>query len=159
MKQVGVVVRDGDKRDRSDHFYAPRRASHHPRLTLSNPLLAFSGASGGGGGGNDSLIKETMTDLLERLPDNFEMITMQLRAKPLLEGEAGPFVVVALQVINCKPDVHRITALGDNVEMITMQLLIMLNLFSRGEAGTFVVVVLQVIVNSMYTPNHSLGAF
>lgn len=40
-----------------------------------------------------------MTDLLERLPENFEMITMQLRAKPLLEGEAGPFVVVALQVI------------------------------------------------------------
>lgn len=39
-----------------------------------------------------------MVDLLERLPDNFEMITMQLRAKPLLEGEAGPFVVVALQV-------------------------------------------------------------
>lgn len=42
-----------------------------------------------------------MTDLLERLPENFEMITMQLRAKPLLEGEAGPFVVVALQVILC----------------------------------------------------------
>lgn len=40
-----------------------------------------------------------MGDLLERLPENFEMITMQLRAKPLLEGEAGPFVVVALQVI------------------------------------------------------------
>lgn len=39
-----------------------------------------------------------MGDLLERLPENFEMITMQLRAKPLLEGEAGPFVVVALQV-------------------------------------------------------------
>lgn len=39
-----------------------------------------------------------MADLLERLPENFEMITMQLRAKPLLEGEAGPFVVVALQV-------------------------------------------------------------
>lgn len=39
-----------------------------------------------------------MADLLERLPENFEMITMQLRAKPLLAGEAGPFVVVALQV-------------------------------------------------------------
>lgn len=40
-----------------------------------------------------------MADLLERLPENFEMITMQLRAKPLLAGEAGPFVVVALQVL------------------------------------------------------------
>lgn len=39
-----------------------------------------------------------MVDLLERLPDNFEMITMQLRAKPLLAGDSGPFVVVALQV-------------------------------------------------------------
>eukprot|EP00904_Undaria_pinnatifida_P003126 jgi/Undpi1/12814/HiC_scaffold_7.g02481.m1 len=65
--------------------------------TLFKAILNIAGASGGGGGGNDSLIKETMTDLLERLPDNFEMITMQLRAKPLLEGEAGPFVVVALQ--------------------------------------------------------------
>lgn len=42
-----------------------------------------------------------MTDLLDRLPENFEMITMQLRAKPLLAGDAGPFVVVALQV--CTP--------------------------------------------------------
>ncbi|CAB1113053.1 unnamed protein product [Ectocarpus sp. CCAP 1310/34] len=56
-----------------------------------------SSASGGGGGSSDSIIKDTMADLLERLPDNFEMITMQLRAKPLLEGESGPFVVVALQ--------------------------------------------------------------
>lgn len=40
-----------------------------------------------------------MADLLERLPENFEMITMQLRAKPLLEGDSGPFVVVALQVL------------------------------------------------------------
>lgn len=44
-------------------------------------------------------MKNTMVDLLERLPDNFEMITMQLRAKPLLAGDSGPFVVVALQVI------------------------------------------------------------
>lgn len=98
LKQVSVVVRDGDNPDHSDFFARPRRTRHHPRPAFPNPLLAYSGASGGGGGGNDSLIKGTMVDLLERLPDNFEMITMQLRAKPLLEGEAGPFVVVALQV-------------------------------------------------------------
>lgn len=57
-----------------------------------------TGASGGGGGGGSSLVKNTMVDLLERLPDNFEMITMQLRAKALLAGDSGPFVVVALQV-------------------------------------------------------------
>lgn len=67
---------------------------HAARFALSQT----SGASGGGGGSSDSIIKDTMADLLERLPDNFEMITMQLRAKPLLEGESGPFVVVALQV-------------------------------------------------------------
>ncbi len=66
-----------------------------PKRPLS---ILGSGASGGGGGGGDSIIKDTMADLLDRLPENFEMITMQLRAKPLLEGEAGPFVVVALQV-------------------------------------------------------------
>lgn len=67
--------------------------AYEPRL-----LYFITGTSGGGGGGSDSIIRDTMTDLLERLPENFEMITMQLRAKPLLEGEAGPFVVVALQV-------------------------------------------------------------
>lgn len=49
-----------------------------------------------------------MVDLLERLPDNFEMITMQLRAKPLLEGEAGPFVVVALQVRSMYDEARKI---------------------------------------------------
>lgn len=73
----------------------------HTYLTHCSVTVLFcvpSGTSGGGGGGSDSVIKDTMADLLERLPDNFEMITMQLRAKPLLEGESGPFVVVALQV-------------------------------------------------------------
>ncbi|CBJ30911.1 Dynein heavy chain family dynein heavy chain [Ectocarpus siliculosus] len=65
--------------------------------SLFKAILNIAGASGGGGGSSDSIIKDTMADLLERLPDNFEMITMQLRAKPLLEGESGPFVVVALQ--------------------------------------------------------------
>lgn len=61
-------------------------------------VIRLSGASGGGGNGGGSVVRDTMTDLLNRLPENFEMITMQLRAKPLLEGESGPFVVVALQV-------------------------------------------------------------
>lgn len=71
-----------------------------PVLAKRSSSIFPSGASGGGGGGSDSIIKDTMADLLDRLPENFEMITMQLRAKPLLEGEAGPFVVVALQVNN-----------------------------------------------------------
>ena len=61
-------------------------------------MTCLSGAGGGGGGGSSSVVRDTMVDLLGRLPENFEMITMQLRAKPMLEGESGPFVVVALQV-------------------------------------------------------------
>lgn len=98
LKQVGVVVREEERLWIVTHILSrPRRVLQQlrPMFLL---LASYSGTSGGGGGGNDSLIKGTMVDLLERLPDNFEMITMQLRAKPLLEGEAGPFVVVALQV-------------------------------------------------------------
>lgn len=67
----------------------------------------LTGSSGGGGGGSGSIVKDTMADLLERLPENFEMITMQLRAKPLLAGEAGPFVVVALQARYCPVESRR----------------------------------------------------
>ena len=80
------------------YFRAPGGQYAARAQCFTHPFVLYSGASGGAGGGNESLIKGTMVDLLERLPDNFEMITMQLRAKPLLEGEAGPFVVVALQV-------------------------------------------------------------
>ncbi|CAM9463616.1 unnamed protein product [Sphacelaria rigidula] len=65
--------------------------------SLFKAILNIAGSSGGGGGGSGSIVKDTMADLLDRLPENFEMITMQLRAKPLLAGDAGPFVVVALQ--------------------------------------------------------------
>ena len=41
--------------------------------------------------------REVMKDLQERLPPQFEMVTLTLKAKPLLEGPAGPYIVVALQ--------------------------------------------------------------
>ncbi|CAM9625284.1 unnamed protein product, partial [Phaeothamnion confervicola] len=59
--------------------------------------IGGSGDGGGRGGAGGSVVKDTMTDLMERLPPDFEMITLQLRAKQLLAGESGPFVVVALQ--------------------------------------------------------------
>ncbi|CAM9266952.1 unnamed protein product [Chrysoparadoxa australica] len=65
--------------------------------TLFQTILNIGGGSGGGGGGNDSVVKDTMLDLLERLPEDFAMLPLQLKAKPLMEGESGPFVVVALQ--------------------------------------------------------------
>lgn len=41
--------------------------------------------------------RETMLDLQERLPCQFEMVTLTIKAKPLLEQSLGPYVVVALQ--------------------------------------------------------------
>jgi dynein heavy chain len=38
-----------------------------------------------------------MNDLLERLPEQFGMVEIGLAAKDLLEGQAGPYIVVALQ--------------------------------------------------------------
>ena len=57
-------------------------------------------------GGEDSATKEnnkgntereTMVDLQERLPKQFEMVTLTLKAKPLLDGPSGPYIVVVLQ--------------------------------------------------------------
>ena len=43
------------------------------------------------------IVRESMVDLLDRLPPNFEMVALSLKAKPLLEGDEGPYIVVALQ--------------------------------------------------------------
>eukprot|EP00611_Tribonema_gayanum_P006577 TRINITY_DN1584_c0_g1_i3.p1 TRINITY_DN1584_c0_g1~~TRINITY_DN1584_c0_g1_i3.p1 ORF type:complete len:771 (+),score=253.87 TRINITY_DN1584_c0_g1_i3:390-2702(+) len=66
--------------------------------SLFDAILSIGGGgSTSGGGGDSSVVKDTMADLLARLPADFEMITMNLRARPLLAAESGPFVVVALQ--------------------------------------------------------------
>jgi len=51
-------------------------------------------ASGGGA------VKESMEYFTKTLPENFQMVTIQDTAGPLLEEESAPFVVVALQ--ECK---------------------------------------------------------
>eukprot|EP00953_Heterococcus_sp_UTEX-ZZ885_P032394 16926-Heterococcus_DN1.PRE.1 len=65
--------------------------------SLFDAILNVGGGGGGGGTNDSSVVKDTMNDLLERLPPNFEMITINIRARPLLLSESGPFVVVALQ--------------------------------------------------------------
>ena len=55
------------------------------------------GGDSGGGSGADAALKGVMTDLTKRCPENFEMIGMNDAAEPLLKGDSGPFVVVALQ--------------------------------------------------------------
>ena len=73
-------------------------------LTNSAESLLFNvlTMSGGGesGASKDSTgdaARETMTNLQERLPSQFEMVSLTLKAKPLLEGPSGPYIVVALQ--------------------------------------------------------------
>jgi len=63
-------------------------------------ILAMGGGSDGAGSGEGSqrnAVRETMTYIQERLPEEFEMVSLSLKAKPLLEGPAGPYIVVALQ--------------------------------------------------------------
>ena len=60
-------------------------------------IAAMSGGSGGGGGGKTDVVKSTMDNLMERLPNEFGMVELNLKAKPLLPGESGPFIVVACQ--------------------------------------------------------------
>jgi dynein heavy chain len=65
---------------------------------LFDILSISGGGSGEGDTGNASdAVYDTMNTLLERLPDEFEMVSLNLKAKPLLPGPAGPYIVVALQ--------------------------------------------------------------
>jgi len=67
--------------------------------TLCDTILQMSGASSGGDGSGDSSskVQSVMTDLLERLPTDFEMVGINIRAKEFLEGVEGPFIQVVLQ--------------------------------------------------------------
>ena len=60
-------------------------------------ILSISGGSGGSGGGAGGGIRATLNDLLDRVPENFGMIDIEMRAEPLLLGPSGPFVIVAMQ--------------------------------------------------------------
>jgi dynein heavy chain len=73
-------------------------------LTSSAESLLFNvltmsggGESGANSNSKEDATREVMKDLQERLPPQFEMVTLTLKAKPLLEGPAGPYIVVALQ--------------------------------------------------------------
>eukprot|EP00804_Cyclotella_cryptica_P004521 CCRYP_006874-RA/>CCRYP_006874-RA protein AED:0.08 eAED:0.09 QI:0/0/0.5/1/0/0/2/139/4220 len=72
-------------------------------LTNSTEKLFFDILAMGGGadGGicEDSahVVREVMTNIVDRLPEEFEMVSLSMKAKQLLEGPTGPYVVVALQ--------------------------------------------------------------
>jgi len=62
-----------------------------------NIMVVNGGGAGSEMNSADDVVKNTMTDLQERLPETFEMVSLSLKAKPMLSGPAGPFIVVALQ--------------------------------------------------------------
>lgn len=50
------------------------------------------GSTGAGGGGTESMVRSTLEDFMERLPEAFNMVDIEARVK-----DKTPFVVVALQ--------------------------------------------------------------
>jgi dynein heavy chain len=61
-------------------------------------ILAMGGGADGGIGENSAnVVRDVMSNIMDRLPEEFEMVGLSLKAKPLLEGPSGPYIVVALQ--------------------------------------------------------------
>jgi dynein heavy chain len=61
--------------------------------------LEVGSSSGDGGGGQNSaqLVRETLNDLMERTPEQFNMVLLQDVANPRLADSDGPYVVVVMQ--------------------------------------------------------------
>jgi dynein heavy chain len=67
--------------------------------SIFDSVLALSGGSAGSGegAGSGDSVRNTISSLLERLPENFFMIELEERAQPLLEEQSAPYVLVAIQ--------------------------------------------------------------
>ena len=61
-------------------------------------IVGLGGQASAGGKSSDSGTRGVLEDLLERLPEDFVTIDIQLRAEPLLEDpNQAPYVLVAMQ--------------------------------------------------------------
>jgi len=60
-------------------------------------ILRLKAGSGGGGGDDGGGVDAVIADILERLPPQFGMITLDEKAEPLMESEHQPYVLVAVQ--------------------------------------------------------------
>jgi dynein heavy chain len=72
-------------------------AATGPPSASAAATASASAAPASGVGGTSAALKQAMTDLLERLPGDFNMPAIQEKARLLLTGRQGPFVVVAMQ--------------------------------------------------------------
>jgi len=68
--------------------------------TIFDTILGLGGGGGAQQGAGASSVKESMEFLSKNLPENFQLVTIQETAQPLLDSPSAPFVVVALQ--ECK---------------------------------------------------------
>lgn len=66
-------------------------------LAMGGGGSGSSGSSASGDDNNYNVVRDVMTSIHERLPNEFGMVKLSLKAKPLLEGPTGPYIVVALQ--------------------------------------------------------------
>jgi len=64
---------------------------------LFTTIMSMSGGGGGDGGGGTDKVRNTMESLMERMPEDYEMVGINLAAKPVLDTEEGPYVQVVLQ--------------------------------------------------------------
>jgi dynein heavy chain len=69
-------------------------------INIFETIVNMSGTDDAAGGGGGGAVKETMDYFIKLLPENFQLLTIQDTAEPLLESESSPFVVVAMQ--ECK---------------------------------------------------------
>jgi len=69
-------------------------------LTLFGGSLGGDGDEEGGSsaaGSTDAVVRSTIEELLERLPENFVMLDIEAKAEPLLKEMTSPYVLVAMQ--------------------------------------------------------------
>jgi len=66
-------------------------------LLFNIMVMTGEGDSEGNSNGKDDAVCEAMINLQYKLPGEFEMVSLSIKANPLLAGSLGPYIVVALQ--------------------------------------------------------------
>jgi len=65
--------------------------------TMFSTILRLGQGSGGGGGGGNERLNGTISEILDNIPESFDLITLDERAEVLLTGPQAPYVLVVKQ--------------------------------------------------------------